>query len=198
MGKSKESLRRKMLDTDRVEFAKILAATAEVYNSPISEAATLLYWNVLKVYEMEAVNNAFGKHLNDPDEGSFMPKPANIVKWIEGGGNDRSSLAWAKVLNAISDHGHVHSVRFDDRLIHKAIEDMGGWPLLCSYDYETMEFKRNEFVRLYNAYRVKPPMDIPNQLEGTVEIDNTAKGLPEFSPETKQIGERKMLKGEKL
>jgi hypothetical protein len=59
-------------------FAELLASTAAMYERALSEGVITLYWEGLKGYELNAVREAFHRHLNDPDAGRFMPKLADI------------------------------------------------------------------------------------------------------------------------
>ncbi len=120
-----------------------------------------IYWQVLKQYELEDVQNAFQSHIQNPDCGQFLPKPADIVRLIEGSGETKALLAWAKVERAVIQIGSYQSVVFDDPLIHAVIEDMGGWVKLCSMKNEQMPFYANEFQKRYMGYVNKKPESTP-------------------------------------
>jgi hypothetical protein len=53
-----------------------------------------------------------------------MPKPADIVRNLQGTASDRSLIAWGKLLEAMRRVGAYRSVAFDDGAIHAAVEDM--------------------------------------------------------------------------
>lgn len=185
-----------MNPADRTEFFKALAATGDLYQSTISENASLLYWEALAEYDINAVKRALTRHLRHPDRGRFMPKPADIILQIEGSTDDQASVAWSQVIHAIGEVGGYESVRFSDRLIHRIIGDLGGWWYLTGLPTETLEFKRREFIALYRQYQVKPPANIPDHVAGSFEVNNESSGHFEHVPEPKLIGGngRKALK----
>ena len=61
----------------------------------------------------------------------FVPKPAEIIEYIEGQPERLTQVAWSKVRDAISEIGRYRSVVFDEPAIHAAIDGMGGWVKLC-------------------------------------------------------------------
>src|SRR5437870_914018 len=121
-----------MQSRDLGKFTILMAGIGELYGKNISSHLIDIYWQVLKQYELVDVQNAFQSHVQNPDCGQFFPKPADIVRFIEGSGETKALLAWAKVERAIRQLGSYQSVVFDDSLIHIVIEDMGGWVKLCS------------------------------------------------------------------
>ncbi|MGM7969266.1 hypothetical protein ACS77P_00230 [Yersinia enterocolitica] len=85
-----------MNDTEKPKFAQSMAAIGEIYGREISEVMVGIYWNALKIYENAEVQKAFQGHTRDTDNGQFFPKPADLIRHIEGSKDGRALLAWSK------------------------------------------------------------------------------------------------------
>ena len=128
-------------------------------------------------FDLVAVRDALGRHCMNPDSGQWLPKPADVVKLLEGGTLDAAQIAWSKVQRAIESVGTYQSVVFDDAAIHLALTDMGGWILLGQVKLDELPFKQKEFENRYRAYRLRgAPESYPKMLPGIVARDNGAKG----------------------
>ena len=165
-----------MQPNDIPKFTAMIAGIGELYGKVISEALTDIYWQALKRFELCDVQRAFQVHIDNPDCGQFFPKPADVVRFIEGSGETKALHAWAKVEKAISHIGSYQSIAFDDPLIHAALDDMGGWIKLCSTTIDEMPFRANEFQKRYMGFVNKPPERHPKYLCGITERDNGKDG----------------------
>ena len=170
-----------MLANDIPKFSAMMAGIGELYGKSISAQLTDIYWRSLKFYELQDVQQAFQAHINNPDCGQFFPKPADVVRFIEGSGETKALLAWAKVDRAIIQIGSYQSIAFDDPLIHAVLEDMGGWVKLCSMKNEQMPFYANEFQKRYMGFVNNKPKRYPKYLYGLTECENSKNGF-EFDP----------------
>ena len=66
---------------------------------------------------------------------------------------DRSLLAWDRVLEAIREHGGYQTVKFDDPAVHAAIRSCGGWVALCEQPTEQMvTWTKKAFCDAYRAH----------------------------------------------
>lgn len=166
-----------MLTNDVPKFTILMAGMGELYGKTISSQLIDIYWQVLRKYELIDIQNAFQAHVQNPDCGQFFPKPADIVRFIEGNGESKALIAWAKVERAVIQVGRYQSVAFDDPLIHAVIEDMGGWVKLCAMKNDQMPFIANEFQKRYMGYVNKNPVRHPKYLWGILECDNTKNGF---------------------
>ena len=157
-----------MNDNDKERFFICLVGSAEVVGKELSKHGMKLYWEMLKDYDIDAVEKAFVQHGRNPDSGQFMPKPADIIKHIDGGGADRGMLAWSKVDKSVRRIGqYVDAVVFDDPIIHAVIDDMGGWAHLCGIQTEDdLKFKGIEFGKRYRAYTMSQNLSYPALLHG--------------------------------
>jgi len=127
------------------KFAQLMAITRARYNKNLPQAVIEDYWQALQRFDFAAVKHALQTHRDNPDGGQFLPTPADIIRLLEGSGEDRALIAWAKVDKAIPIIGSYTSVVFDDCLIHAVIEDMGGWIKLCKTTTEQLTFSGLEY-----------------------------------------------------
>ena len=166
-----------MKTADMPKFTLMLASLGELYGKAISVFLTELYWQALKDFELQDVEKALQAHIHNPDCGQYFPKPADVVRFIEGSGETKALLAWAIVEKAMYQVGGYQTVVFDDRLIHAVLEDMGGWVKLCSTTFEALPFRANEFQKRYMGFLHKKPERHPRYLLGITETDNARNGF---------------------
>jgi len=157
---------------DFEQFTGIWLATNELYSKQPSDAAVALAFRALVRYDLPDIRRALDAHINDAGDGRFMPKPADLVKHIEGDPESRSMRAWTLVEDSIGRVGPYQSVVFDDPAIMASIEDIGGWMDICKVTDKELPFKRNEFVVRYKGYLNRPPERHPQKLVGITEANN--------------------------
>lgn len=162
-----------MIDKDRAAFAEVLAAVYTFYRQDFSDAAFGIWWSSMRLFDLAAIRDALGRHAMNPDTGQFLPKPADVVRMLGGSTLDSALVAWTKVDEAVRAVGGQSSVAFDDALIHRVVDEMGGWILLCGTTLKEWPFKQNEFVNRYRGYKVRsetPPY--PPKLIGVFDAEN--------------------------
>lgn len=172
-----------MTDQDFDEFAAVLQATAELYpQRTLSPAALALYWSALKDLALPEVRAGIGAHINNPDVGQFMPKPADVRRSLSGTTQDAAMMAWSKVVRAAKSVGAYTTVVFDDPYIHATLSDMGGWVTFCRGNEDDLPFREKEFVAKYRAYRAKPASELAfvKKLTGIIDQENGSRG---YAPE---------------
>ncbi len=155
-----------MLDTDRTEFYSTWVSVMDLYGKTIQPQSAEIVFAVLNKYDIMTVKQALEAHLKDTEAGRFPPKPADIIKQIEGGADIRALQAWTKVEGAIRDVGSWFNLVFDDPVIHRCVEDMGGWMTFASVTNDELPFKQNQFVKRYQGYISNPPAHWPRVLIG--------------------------------
>jgi hypothetical protein len=166
-----------MIEAEKREFAEVLKATLDIYGKEVSVSVLGIWWNALVNYSIQEVRQGFTHFIRSADYGNFPPKPADIIKMIDGTGADRSLLAWTKVLQACGSVGAYRSVAFDDPIIHLVVEDMGGWIKMCGSESDQLDFMRNDFSKRYRDYVVRGLTDsYPKYLIGISEGDNKSRG----------------------
>lgn len=163
---------------DQRKFAATLKACMDLYGKALTADVLHLYCAALAKYETEDVIRALEVHLLDPDCGQFAPKPADIVRRIDGGNITKAAAAWAVVAKAIRTVGSYQTVAFDDPLIHHAIDQMGGWVKLCSTPENELPFRAKDFEKLYMGHKQRgiAPTTGP-RLIGRTESENKQNGF---------------------
>lgn len=171
-----------MKSSDIREFTRVLSSVSSLYTKPMSKAWVELYWAALQSFDLLEVKQALQAHVNHPDLGQYMPKPADVVRFLQGDSRSQALQAWSRVLRATRDIGSYSSVIFDDPVIHAVIQDMGGWVQLCQVREKELPFREQNFMTRYVGFVNKPPMHYPKQLTGLLEHQNALQGYPIQAP----------------
>jgi hypothetical protein len=169
--------------SDRSAFVEMLTYVGALYGRDVSPGVIDLYWSALAPYDLPAVRQAFDRHVKSPDAGQFMPKPADLIRMLGGTSQDAAMQAWAKVERAVRRVGGHESVVFDDAIIHRCVEDMGGWVKLCATTEEDLPFRARDFQALYRGFAMRreaPPY--PAHLIGRFEAQNRMAGQKVAEP----------------
>lgn len=167
---------------DKSKFAQLLTDVQAFYRQNVSTFALGVWWQACERFDFEQVSKALTQHAMDPDRGQFAPKPADVVRLLQGTRTDRALLAWGKVLDAMQRVGAYQSVAFDDPVIHAVVEDIGGWVQLCRSDMAELSHTERRFCDSYRAYATRPAINFPARLVGAHEIDNRAAGKKVAQP----------------
>ncbi len=171
-----------MVEDDKREFADVLKAVLDLYGKEASAPVLRLWWSALEQFSIGEVRHGLTRFVRSADSGTFPPKPADIIRMIEGTSGDRGMLAWGKVQEAFGRVGGWQSIAFDDPMIHAVIEDMGGWPKLCSTEGNDMPFRSAEFAKRYRAYAEIGLERFPPYLTGRYETENRMHGYEVAPP----------------
>lgn len=139
--------------SDRGAFAQLLTDVLAFYKQDVSTFSLSVWWEAVQPFDMEQVRKALTQHALDPDRGQFAPKPADLVRQLQGTKTDRALLAWSTVYRAFSEVGAYASPDFGDNAIHASINDMGGWPKLCHLPIDELPFTQKRFCDLYRMHQ---------------------------------------------
>ena len=151
---------------------KLMQAAGVVHGIVITEPLLELYWNLLKEFTDDQVDHAFLIVLKSS---KFFPKPAEIVAAIDGTPDSQVERQWIEVLEKIRSVGAYRSVEFADPVTSETIRVMGGWPRLCDTLIDDIKWKRQDFIRTYEALKVRPQEG--GKLLGLHEQDKERKGI---------------------
>lgn len=165
-----------MKSNDMPGFQDLITSALAFYRQDVSEFALSVWWAACEPFSLEQVTKAFTLHATDAERGRFPPMPADIVKHLDGTQTDRSLIAWGKVLEGIRRVGAYQSVAFDDPAIHSAIEDLGGWSMVCSGKIAELQHLQRRFCESHRAYSGRQGGQHPAYLIGASEADNRAAG----------------------
>ena len=173
-----------MRASDKPAFKDLITDVMAFYKQDASPFALSVWWQACQKYDIEQVSKALTAHAMDPERGQFAPKPADLVRQLEGTATDRAMIAWGKVLDAIQRVGGYTDVVFDDAAIHAVIEDLGGWVKVCRGETKDLGYLQHRFCEAHRAYSAKGQFDYPRQLMGDRSPDEMfiRKGLPPPRP----------------
>lgn len=173
-----------MQRSDFREFSAMLTDALAFYGKDVSSFALSVWWQACSRYSLEQVSKALTAHALNADRGQFAPKPADIVRALEGTHTDKALLAWGKALDAAGRVGAYQDVVFDDAAIHAVIEDIGGWPKFCRAETSELSYLQHRFCESYRAYVGRGAYPYPRVLAGDRSPDHvyTSRGLPPPKP----------------
>lgn len=166
-----------MNQNDKPVLYEALKRAAVMYGKKEADVVGMmpLYFSALEHYDMSEVTRALSAHVRDPDSGQFWPKPADIVRVLNGPSESNAMRAWSKVEKAIRTVGPYPSVVFDDPGIHAVIADMGGWIQLCGITEDEKSFRAAEFSKRYRGFLKTGLREYPKRLTGITEGANLGK-----------------------
>ena len=172
-----------MNPSERKSFIALLANVHGFYKQSLSEFASGVWWEAMAPFDFEAVRQAFNRHAVNPDSGQFMPKPADVVRMLQGGTADQAAMAWAKVDRALRTVGPWQDVAFDDPLIHRCVMELGGWAWLGVQTEKEWPFIARRFETLYRGYRMRNELpDYPKLLVGLANACNVCERRTQAPP----------------
>jgi hypothetical protein len=181
-----------MLDNieEKQRFATLMLGLSDYYKQELSKTAIKLYWEGLKQYDYEAIEKAAWAHTQSPDEaGRWMPKISDLAKVLQGRTVDQASSAWSKVDKAVRQVGTYADVAFDDAVIHRVIQDMGGWIRFGEKTDDEWPFVANEFMNRYRGFKMRDEVpEYPGKLIGIAGAQNASEGI-KFNPGVRLIGD---------
>lgn len=167
-----------MQTDDFQKFHDGIVGVMGFYGKSVSSFALDVWWTALKGHDLAAIVDAFNRHLANPDSGQFPPKPADIIRMLQGSTQDAALRAWAKVDQAVRRIGTYCDVAFDDALIHRVIQDMGGWISLGAKAEEEWPFVAREFENRYRGFRSRNESpEYPASMVGIVTAHNSRNGF---------------------
>ena len=140
-----------MQSSDAKKFAALLKAVADSYNKEVTAGMREIYWESLKRYEYAEVRGAFSAHVTHPEHGRFWPKPADIIRQLEGDPGSNALMAFEKLRRAIKAVGPYRDVVFDDPLIHACVDQLGGWERVNEWTDEDLPYRCTDFQKLYTG-----------------------------------------------
>ena len=176
------------------DIAGLVTNVCKFYRQDATEFTIDVWVNAMQPFDYGQVSRAFSAHLANPENGQYMPKPADIVKVLQGTSTDRAALAWGKTLEAMGSVGAYQDVVFDDPAIHAAVEDLGGWPKLCRTETKDLSYAQHRFSESYKAYAGRGEFPYPRRLAGdrSPDSDYERRGLK--LPQPALVGDREKAK----
>jgi hypothetical protein len=170
----------------RDEFLPVLTGLCDLYGKPASEFIFEMYYDIFKTYSYDEFSRAIKQCLRERKYAN-LPKPAEILEYLEGTTDDKALTAWCEVKEAIRKGGWVASIEFTDRVIPACIDQLGGWAWLCKQPKKEEPFLQKRFMDLYSLM-LKRGETGDTKVFGFVETANRRQGFTEDIPEPVRIG----------
>lgn len=174
-----------MKNEDKRAFFDLMMAAGEVYGREVTKPMAAIYFSALANASIEQVQEAMMAHMQNPDSGQFFPKPADLIKQMTGTTKqqdaaieDRAAIAWACIERDIRRVGSYGSLKLDDKQALATVKAMGGWQSICQTETSKMEWKRKEFIRMYETFERMPLEALPSSLPGRIEISEVKQAGP--------------------
>jgi len=171
---------------DKSKFVSLMTGLCELFNKVPSQFIYDVYYETLKNYDFEQVNKAVMDCIR-VYKYNLLPKPAEILEFLEGTRDDKALGAWLQVKEAIIKGGYYASIEFSDPLIAPAINELGGWAWLCCSQKDELQFIEKRFMDLYRLFLKRGVQGNP-WLIGFIEARNNQLGHFDHIPEPIKIG----------
>jgi hypothetical protein len=184
---------------DKAELGKILLGTASIYNYQLNDIGIELYTNALEQYDLESIKMAINAHVR---ESQFFPRPADLIKLIEGGGvEDKAQLVWQSLIKCLEDHAYWGTVEFPVEIADAIDTVFGGWGKLSELTFEELKWRQKHFTdyaRIVLRRGLSGEMkllygqhDLGNAKEGHKEKQPIAKFLSYCPPHLQIVGKQR-------
>lgn len=174
-----------MQEQDKSAFRDMMMAAGEVYGREITKPLLQMYFAALAQAGIDQVQAAMMAHMQNPDSGQFFPKPADLIKQMTGTTKqqdaaieDKAAIAWACIERDIRRIGSYGTLNLDDKQALATVKAMGGWQSICQTETSKMEWKRKEFIRMYETFERMPLDALPSSLPGLVELSEVKRSGP--------------------
>lgn len=190
-----------MKNEDKRAFFDLMMAAGEVYGREVTQPMAAIYFSALANVSIEQVQEAMMTHMQNPDSGQFFPKPADLIKQMTGTTKqqdaaieDRASVAWACIERDIRRIGSYGALKLEDKQALATVKAMGGWQSICQTETSKMEWKRKEFIRMYETFERMPLEALPRSLPGRIEMSEVKQAGP-VALDKLALGVKKWRKG---
>jgi len=166
-----------MTESDRPEFARLLADVCGFYREPITEFALSVWWAACQPFPLNAVRTAMTSHATDPSRGQFCPKPADVIRQLRGSAEDDALVAWQRVFSQIGSVGRYGTPKLTGAE-RAALGAIGGWSALCNSQEDQVPFLARQFAANYKAAvgnderqaLLEPPAEIQQLAASVIKI----------------------------
>jgi len=171
-----------MLNKER--FASIMVGLCDIYGIVPSEFILDTYYAIFKDYDNKSLENAINKCIKGRVYNN-IPKPAEILEYLEGTKDDKALIAWLQLKEAVVKGGYYASIEFADPIISNCVNELGGWVWFCNQPKDELPFVEKRFMDLYRLFLKRGVTD-NQRLIGFIEAQNSNKGYD--IPEPIRIG----------
>lgn len=152
-----------MNESDKIEFARVLAGLAEIRGKPLSKSAMAMYWLALSDWPLDDFRAA-AKHLLTHSQ--FMPTPYDFEQ-LRKAGEETAGEAWGRVRQLVRTRHPGDPTSLDPK-IDKIVRIMGGWDRLGMTNSDEMHFREKRFTELWDEI---------------TDVEETRGALPYYGPD---------------
>lgn len=140
-----------MNDSDKKQFAGLIAGLGETFQKPLSKPALRIYWEVLKPFALAEVEQAVFRLLATRSITGTIPVPAEIINAMPKGKNSLPSAAevWDKIIKA-AEAGRNTPGRIPEAAV-RALSVVGGFRQLALTSYEALRYAYPKFQAAYES-----------------------------------------------
>ena len=143
-----------MTNNDFQEFCTVLSATIMLIKPEFVPTKQYMefYFLTLKDFDIVQIRRALTKHIQNPVTGMYIPKPADLMKYLKPATGNDAERQWSIVMQAISSCGGRYSnVYFEDKITNTIIHEMS-WGSVCNITDTSEPFERKRFLQAYENY----------------------------------------------
>ena len=143
-----------MTNNDFQEFCTVLSATIMLIKPEFVPTKQYMefYFLTLKDFDIVQIRRALTKHIQNPVTGMYIPKPADLMKYLKPATGNDAERQWSIVMQAISGCGGRYSnVYFEDVITNTIIHEMN-WGNICNITDTSEPFERKRFLQAYENY----------------------------------------------
>ena len=162
-----------MDDSNKKEFATLYYSMGEYYEKTVSTNLLLMFFSDLSQFTIEQVKEGARLHRMDAKQGSFFPKPPDIIRHISSAQfstEDKAALAWNQIIREMRRVGAYGSLELDDKQALAAIKAVKSWKDLCAMPEKDLTWAKKEFLANYKTYENTPLELLPSSLPGLEEL----------------------------
>ena len=162
-----------MDDSNKKEFATLYYSMGEYYEKTVSTNLLLMFFSDLSKFTIEQVKEGARLHRMDAKQGSFFPKPPDIIRHIGSASfsaEDKATLAWNQIIREMRKHGAYDPLELDDKQALAAIAAVKSWKDLCAMPEKDLTWAKKEFMANYITYENTPLELLPSSLPGLVQL----------------------------
>lgn len=153
-----------MNNNDKSHFQNIMVGAGELYSKEITKPLLQIYFQALQGYNIDAIAAAFTAHMVDTRHGTFMPKPADLVRLIDADKpkpDDKARIAWMAIRGSFSGFNQK-GFKLDDKIAMAALQSIGGRSAVGMCDTSKLTFLEKQFIDSYKTIFNLDDEDIPS------------------------------------
>lgn len=147
----------------------------EYYDKKVSTNLLMMFFSDLSEFTIEQVKEGARLHRADPNQGSYFPKPPDIIRHLQTGKlsvEEKAGLAWAQINYELRKHGAYGNLELDDKQAIAALKSFISWKEFCVAPVSDMTWMQKKFMSMYSTYENTPLEMLPSSLPGLEDLHN--------------------------